>query len=173
MNIPYFHSTLCSNILLGLSDEEDLHQYVVYETPKNVRKGPKRINLNDPAPIKGMEGYAPPASLAVHLSKISMPELQPRTTSTQVTPEKGGKKDDRKADKLAKQDEKEREKAAKKEKERKGKERARNGAAGSSALTIIARYRHFSLRQQYRRNARTTRRSSRNRRQNPLLAILD
>ncbi|KAF7362093.1 hypothetical protein MVEN_00555000 [Mycena venus] len=53
--------------------EEELNQYVLYDT--QVQKGPKRINLDD-TPAKSK--YAPPESLTVHLSKIPMPELQPK-----------------------------------------------------------------------------------------------
>ncbi|TBU30078.1 hypothetical protein BD309DRAFT_990453 [Dichomitus squalens] len=64
----------------GIAEEEELHQYVIYETEK--RKGPRRINLNDPDPKKGKipdaDKYAPPTSLTIHLSKIDMPELQPK-----------------------------------------------------------------------------------------------
>ncbi|KAJ7128932.1 hypothetical protein C8R43DRAFT_896801 [Mycena crocata] len=60
----------------GLEDE--LHQYVLYDT--QVRKGPKRINLDDTD--KSKNKYAPPESLTVHLSKIPMPELQPKVKAT-------------------------------------------------------------------------------------------
>jgi hypothetical protein len=62
--------------LLGLDEETELHQYVLYDTEK--KKGPRRINLNDDAEEKAK--YAPPSSLIVHLSKIDMPELMPKTT---------------------------------------------------------------------------------------------
>jgi hypothetical protein len=51
-------------------DEEELHQYVLYDV-QEAKKGPRRINLDDEPKNK----YAPPKSLSVHLSKISMPEL--------------------------------------------------------------------------------------------------
>ncbi|CAK5281428.1 unnamed protein product [Mycena citricolor] len=54
---------------------EELHQYVLYDT---LRKGPRRINLDDADKRK----YTPPESLIVHLSKIPMPELQPQAPST-------------------------------------------------------------------------------------------
>ncbi|KAJ2912629.1 hypothetical protein MD484_g7784, partial [Candolleomyces efflorescens] len=60
----------------GLDEETELHQYVLYDTEK--KKGPRRINLNDDAEEKAR--YAPPSSLIVHLSKIDMPELKPKTT---------------------------------------------------------------------------------------------
>ncbi|KAI0709639.1 hypothetical protein C8T65DRAFT_727346 [Cerioporus squamosus] len=67
----------------GIAEEEELHQYVIYDTEKSTeRKGSKRINLDDPDAKKGKEKdkYAPPASLTVHLSKIDMPELRPKST---------------------------------------------------------------------------------------------
>ncbi|KAI0628208.1 hypothetical protein C8Q77DRAFT_1068400 [Trametes polyzona] len=67
----------------GIADDEDLYQYVIYDTHQDSskRKGPKRINLDDPDPkSKGKEKYAPPTSLTVHLSKIDMPELQPKAS---------------------------------------------------------------------------------------------
>jgi hypothetical protein len=52
---------------------EDLHQYVVYDSQP---AGLQRIKLDDPP----RNAYTPPSSLSVHLSKISMPELHPRST---------------------------------------------------------------------------------------------
>ncbi|KAL1696634.1 hypothetical protein GGG16DRAFT_43292 [Schizophyllum commune] len=60
----------------GIYDEDELHQYVVYDTVK--AKGPRRINLDDEDPAKTK--YTPPNSLSVHLSKIPMPELQPKAS---------------------------------------------------------------------------------------------
>lgn len=68
-------------------DEEELHQYVLYDVLE-AKKGPRRINLDDEPKNK----YAPPKSLCVHLSKISMPELQPKGH------ERGKSKDIRKED---------------------------------------------------------------------------
>lgn len=62
---------------LGLSEEAELHQYVVYDEVK--KKVPKRINLDDVKPTTATT-YTPPTSLTVHLSKIDMPELQPKVT---------------------------------------------------------------------------------------------
>ena len=59
----------------GLDEDEPLHQYVVYEAGKT--KGPRRINLDDPI-TNANKPYVPPSSLSVHLSKIDMPELQPK-----------------------------------------------------------------------------------------------
>ncbi|KAL1743221.1 hypothetical protein HDZ31DRAFT_74988 [Schizophyllum fasciatum] len=58
----------------GIYDEDELHQYVVYDAVKS--KGPRRINLDDDS--DGRTKYTPPNSLSVHLSKIPMPELQPK-----------------------------------------------------------------------------------------------
>lgn len=64
------------------AEEEELHQYAVYEQEKP--KGPKRINLNDPSRASMPLGsnYSPPTSLAIHLSKIDMPELRPRQAAS-------------------------------------------------------------------------------------------
>lgn len=51
---------------------EELHQYVVYDTLP--AKGPRRINLDS------KDKYEAPKSILVHLSKIPMPELQPKPT---------------------------------------------------------------------------------------------
>ncbi|KAJ7690642.1 hypothetical protein B0H17DRAFT_935742 [Mycena rosella] len=78
--------------------EEELHQYVLYDTQE--RKGPKRINLDDTA--KSKDKYAPPESLTVHLSKIAMPELQPQAknnTPEPVTETKAETKKDKKEQK--------------------------------------------------------------------------
>ena len=65
--------------MLGLDDEQELFQYVVYDTEK--AKGPRVIKLDDPAPSPH-KTYAPPTSLKVHLSKIDIPELKPRPEPT-------------------------------------------------------------------------------------------
>ncbi|KAI0365180.1 hypothetical protein BV20DRAFT_954821 [Pilatotrama ljubarskyi] len=73
----------------GVAEDEELHQYVIYDTQQGSpkAKGPKRINLDDPDPKnkgKDKAKYAPPTSLTVHLSKIDMPELQPKASSSGV-----------------------------------------------------------------------------------------
>lgn len=77
----------------GLDEEEGLHQYVLYDQ-KERRKGPRIINLDDEKKNK----YAPPKSLIVHLSKISMPELQPKAAGSDKPSNKsaGNKKEDKK-----------------------------------------------------------------------------
>lgn len=78
--------------LLGLSDEEELHQYVLYDTPEGGKGGPRRIiNLDDDMKNK----YVPPKNLTVHLSKIAIPELQPKVHMNEK--QKGGRwKEDKK-----------------------------------------------------------------------------
>ena len=73
-----------------------MHQYVIYEQQKP--KGPKRINLND-LDGKPTDRYSPPTSLAIHLSKIDMPELKPRSTASSppaLSSKGGGKGKDKK-----------------------------------------------------------------------------
>ncbi|KAF8967649.1 hypothetical protein BDZ97DRAFT_1656154 [Flammula alnicola] len=75
----------------GLADEEELHQYVLYDI-QEPKKGPRRINLDDEPKDK----YAPPKNLTVHLSKISMPELQPKGHMKDKSPKDSKKKEDKK-----------------------------------------------------------------------------
>lgn len=72
----------------GLSEEAELHQYVLYDT-KEGKKGPRRINLDDDMKNK----YAPPQNLTVHLSKIAMPELQPKIQTNEKQKEDKRKED--------------------------------------------------------------------------------
>lgn len=63
-----------------MDEEGELHQYVIYEQGKP--KGPKIIKLDNPKGKNAdIQSYTPPTSLTVHLSKIDMPELKPRTNS--------------------------------------------------------------------------------------------
>ena len=52
---------------------------MLYDT-KPEKKRPRRINLDDDDKDKNKSEvrYEPPSSLTVHMSKISMPELQPK-----------------------------------------------------------------------------------------------
>lgn len=87
----------CAPSSPGIAEDEELHQYVVYDSASDAaRKGPRRINLDDPrAKAKGRSGaYAPPTSLLVHLSKIDMPELRPRVEVRDPGPELGWVVDD-------------------------------------------------------------------------------
>ena len=84
-------------LLSGVSDEE-LHQYVLYDTTA-AKKGPRRINL-DSDNTKNKTNYAPPTSLTIHLSKIPMPELQPKAIGNDKASKddklKGKRKEERK-----------------------------------------------------------------------------
>lgn len=76
----WFETAIASDRLgVGLSDDDELHQYVVHDATPN--KGPRRINLDD----KAKDKYAPPESITIHLSKIPMPELQPKAISPEAT----------------------------------------------------------------------------------------
>ncbi|KAI0039054.1 hypothetical protein FA95DRAFT_1567372 [Auriscalpium vulgare] len=64
----------------GLNSGAELRQYVIYDTP--APNQPRRIVLDDPA--RAPREYRPPQSLTVHLSKIDMPELAPRSPRPRV-----------------------------------------------------------------------------------------
>ena len=68
-------------LLLGLDQDQELFQYVIYDT---ARRGPRIINLDNNGPNHA--NYAPPTSLSVHLSKIDMPELRPRLENLRTGP---------------------------------------------------------------------------------------
>ncbi|KAI0763834.1 hypothetical protein BD413DRAFT_202538 [Trametes elegans] len=110
----------------GVAEDEELHQYVVYDTHTAGRKGPRRINLNDPDPKgkgKDADKYAPPTNLTVHLSKIDMPELQPKASPANVRrPSGSGGEYAEMSDKERRKAEKESKKAAK-EAKKAGKQR--------------------------------------------------
>ncbi|KAF7298153.1 hypothetical protein HMN09_01036900 [Mycena chlorophos] len=90
--------------------EQELHQYVLYDTQP--RKGPRRINLDDTSNDK----YRPPDNLTVHLSKIPMPELQPKAKGTpEPRPPESEAKPSRKEQKESKKEQKKREEAKRKE----------------------------------------------------------
>lgn len=67
----------------GYDEEEELHQYVDMSINadagkgKGKGKGPRVINLDD-HPSAPASIYQPPNTLTIHLSKISMPELEPK-----------------------------------------------------------------------------------------------
>lgn len=88
-------------------EEAELNQYVVYDAAP-ASKGPRRINLDDDKG-KGKEKYEPPSRLTVHLSKIPMPELQPKPTIAERERDKAKHKG------KGRQTEKERESEAKKD----------------------------------------------------------
>ncbi|KAG8898001.1 hypothetical protein FRB99_007726 [Tulasnella sp. 403] len=64
----------------GGAHDEELHQYAKYEE-EEAKKGPRVIKLDQPA----KDPYRPPAALSIHLSKIPMPELQPRARPVERT----------------------------------------------------------------------------------------
>lgn len=59
--------------------DKDLYQYVLYDTVQIPRKGPKTINLDDNKDKAKGKDYTPPSNIVVHLGKIDMPELRPRS----------------------------------------------------------------------------------------------
>ncbi|EIW79308.1 hypothetical protein CONPUDRAFT_59083 [Coniophora puteana RWD-64-598 SS2] len=60
--------------------DKELHQYVVYDSALPTQKGTRVIKLDDePKDKSKFSGYTPPSSVAIHLSKIDIPELQPRS----------------------------------------------------------------------------------------------
>ncbi|OJA11972.1 hypothetical protein AZE42_07236 [Rhizopogon vesiculosus] len=59
--------------------DKELYQYVLYDTTTIPPKGPKLINLDDKKDKGKVKDYTPPNNIVVHLSKIDMPELQPRS----------------------------------------------------------------------------------------------
>jgi hypothetical protein len=116
-------------LFVGLDEEGELHQYVVYEKTKS--KGPKVIKLDDPKGKNAdIEKYTPPTSLTVHLSKIDMPELKPRANSQ--PPDKNIMKEwERKAKEREREGGKGNEKSKEKEKgKEKGKEKEKEGEKG-------------------------------------------
>lgn len=76
------HHPFIISFIEGDEDDQELHQYVSYDAQTKKKKGPRRINLNDPIGLG--KGYSPPSNLTVHLSKIDMPELQPKNRSKSV-----------------------------------------------------------------------------------------
>lgn len=59
--------------------DKDLYQYVLYDAVQIPRKGPKTINLDDRKDKAKGKDYTPPSNIVVHLGKIDMPELRPRS----------------------------------------------------------------------------------------------
>ncbi|KAJ8520284.1 hypothetical protein ONZ45_g2866 [Pleurotus djamor] len=97
--------------------EDEIHQYVLYDTIKTVNKGPRRIKLDDDDKANSNK-YTPPNSLTIHMSKIPMPELQPKSS----LPDKHGK-ESKQEEKERKEREKKEEKERKERKEREKKEK--------------------------------------------------
>lgn len=72
--------------------DKDLYQYVLYDAVQMPRKGPKMINLDDNKDKAKGKDYTPPSNIVVHLSKIDMPELRPRST-VPIYPRPGASKE--------------------------------------------------------------------------------
>ena len=66
--------------------DDELHQYVTMEDAKPEKKAPKVIKLDDDPKKKKEKEYKPPQTVTVHLSKIPMPELQPKAPSSSRPP---------------------------------------------------------------------------------------
>ncbi|KAL5531483.1 hypothetical protein ACEPAG_4360 [Sanghuangporus baumii] len=111
----------------GLDDEGELYQYVqydVHDSSLSGKKGPRIIHLDDDADVKNK--YKPPESLTVHLSKIPLPELQPKAKVLGKGKERDtdvSSEEDRKKSKSSKAKGKDKENA--KEKQESDKERRR------------------------------------------------
>lgn len=70
---------------MGLDQEgRGLFQYVIEDendsSSNNKKTGPRVIQLDD-VPIEKERKYTPPQRIAIYLSKIEMPELQPKNTA--------------------------------------------------------------------------------------------
>lgn len=114
-------------------DDSELHQYVQYDTSQlQGKKGPRVIKLDDNI---DKDRYKPPENLVVHLSKIPMPELQPKakqkptdsrpspaaepsSNNTGSSTSKATTKEDRKRQEKEERERKEREKREKREREK-------------------------------------------------------
>jgi hypothetical protein len=65
-------------------DDEELHQYIdmsfdeTAASGKGKGKAPRVINLDDRPSPPSNTSYEPPNSLTIHISKIAMPELEPK-----------------------------------------------------------------------------------------------
>ncbi|KAF8478252.1 hypothetical protein JB92DRAFT_3048096 [Gautieria morchelliformis] len=76
----------------GYDDDQELHQYVGMSFDEDAgkgkgkgkdkgKKGPRVINLDDNPTAPRTPLYQPPNTLTIHLSKIAMPELEPKTNN--------------------------------------------------------------------------------------------
>ena len=74
---------------MGLDQEgRGLYQYVIEDesdSPKTKTAGPRVIKLDD-VPIEKERKYLPPERIAIYLSKIELPELQPKSTPGNISP---------------------------------------------------------------------------------------
>jgi hypothetical protein len=62
-------------------DDQELHQYVGMSFDEDAGKG-KDINLDDNPTAPRETAYQPPNTHSIHLSKIPMPELEPKTNNS-------------------------------------------------------------------------------------------
>ncbi|KAG1735499.1 hypothetical protein EDB19DRAFT_1723820 [Suillus lakei] len=107
--------------------DKDLYQYVLYDTAQIPRKGPKTINLDDKKDKAKGKDYTPPSNIVVHLGKIDMPELRPRS-AVPVRPGDGrsGAPKERTKDGKTKETRKDKEKKVKESSDKERKERAKH-----------------------------------------------
>lgn len=121
--------------------EDELHQYVRYDSEQNSngKKGPRIIKLDDDA----SSGYKPPQSLIVYLSKIPMPELEPKkpgkaqsSNKEPTTPPRDSPVDkkahERELKRIEKEEEKQRREREKLLKKAKGKDKGKNDGRAHS-----------------------------------------
>ncbi|KAI6008826.1 hypothetical protein F5J12DRAFT_54912 [Pisolithus orientalis] len=95
--------------------DSELHQYVLYDTQRETpQKGPRIIKLDDEPSKSKAKDYTPPSSLIVHLSKIDMPELRPRSVG--FPPSRAKEADSGRSKGKEKAKEKEKDRKKKKEK---------------------------------------------------------
>lgn len=104
--------------LLG---DKELYQHVLYDTIPT--KGPKIINLDDNKGKGKGKDYTPPSNIVVHLSKIDMPELRPRSAAPIIAGGALGPSKDRMKDGKTKESRKNYKDREKKVKESSDKER--------------------------------------------------
>ncbi|KAI6121511.1 hypothetical protein F5141DRAFT_1061233 [Pisolithus sp. B1] len=111
--------------------DSELHQYVLYDTQKEIpQRGPRIIKLDDGPSKSKAKDYTPPDSLIVHLSKIDMPELSPR--GVRSTPGHSRETDSGRSKGKEKTKEKEKDKKKRKEKGKdKNSERVKKGKSSS------------------------------------------
>jgi hypothetical protein len=128
--------------------DKELYQYVRYDTATIPPKGPKIINLDDNKDKGKGKDYTPPNHIVVHLSKIDIPELRPRSappihTGVGVLNERTGdgkvkesRRDHKEKEKKVKESsDKERKEMKKREKERATEKAKLRSKSSSPALT--------------------------------------
>ncbi|KAG2121883.1 hypothetical protein DEU56DRAFT_91134 [Suillus clintonianus] len=102
--------------------DKDIYQYVLHDAIP--LKGPKTINLDDKKDKAKVKDYTPPSNIVVHLSKVDMPELRPRS-AIPTRPEEGrsGTSKERTKDGKSKETRKDKEKKVKESSDKERKER--------------------------------------------------